>query len=187
MKIGIDFDNTLISYESVFSSIFSDFGLDHYPGSKTLLKKALIERDGDDTEWQKVQARVYGPEILKANPAPGLLDFLKSYHKVHELFIVSHKTERSNIDSGVNLRDWARKWLKDNGVYNFISVDRIFFLNELDQKVLKIKELGLELFIDDLEKVARNQFFPSECRFILFSDIEGPDIISDFSQLEGLI
>ena len=177
----------MIDYDQVFRFVYKDFGLEGYPGSKALFRSKLIERDGNDLSWQKVQARVYAYEITKAKASSGLIEFLRKNYLKHDLFIVSHKTEFSKIDPNANLREAALKWMERNLIFDFIKRDRVFFLSELDQKVKKIGDLSLDLFVDDLLKVRENQYFPKTCRFVLFSKSGNSESISDFSNLQDYL
>ena len=63
--VGLDFDNTLVSYDDVVHSVALERGL--ISGDLPRCKRAVRDRvrqlpDGEN-EWQRIQAAVYGPRI----------------------------------------------------------------------------------------------------------------------------
>lgn len=179
LRIGIDFDNTIICYDGIFADIAIQKGWlpQGSNKSKSEVKKALLEIDGDDERWQILQSIVYGTdEILKAPFFEGVTDFLKSF-KHFELYIVSHKSKYSHKDPSKNLRITAKKWMKENKITNFIAEERIFFKETRDEKVKKIAELGCDIFIDDLTEVFDEKNFPTNCAPILFNSLEKHNFI----------
>ena len=172
--IGIDFDNTIITYDDLFVSIANDWYSLNLPldSNKTTVRDMLRARTGGDLKWQKLQTEVYGRQISRATPAKGVveaLSFLKS--KGFILKIISHKTKLSNIDKTVNLRIAAKTWLSDNSIINsIIPEEDIFFRNTQDEKIQALIDEKCEIFIDDLVEVFLNSLFPNEVLKILFTN-----------------
>ena len=79
MIIGVDFDNTIVSYDEVIHQIACEKGL--IPGShlksKRHIRDAIRKLENGEMEWQKVQAIVYGPRMKDAKVIEGALVFLK--------------------------------------------------------------------------------------------------------------
>jgi len=176
MLIGLDFDNTIACYNDVFSSEAKLKGLvnSEWKGSKQELKILLDTLEDGQTKWQKMQGQVYGPSMQKATLFPGVARFLlRCKLKGHTVFIVSHKTKYGHYDKTKTLlREASLKWMDSQGFFkdNLLGVNRknIFFANTQSEKVLKIKSLNLDVFIDDLEEIFLHQDFP-EIKKIHFS------------------
>ncbi len=184
MRIGIDFDNTTVSYEQVFYEIAKRENIDTSSYSilgsyKTQVKMALAEKVDGDNEWQRIQGYVYGLGMSSAHIMFGFFNFLLNCKLNNwDVYIVSHKSEYGHFDkSRTNLRYAALDWMKNNNFFYdsepLISIDNIFFLDTQDCKINKIKDLKLDLFIDDLLEVFQNQLFPKEIKkFLLNKKLE---------------
>ena len=158
-KIGLDLDNTIISYDKL---IF-ELGKKKYSISKRFinkdkdfLKKEIIKKKGNK-EWTAFQGLVYGKHILRAKLSNNFYNTISKIKNFYDLYIISHKTEWSKIGIKINLRDAAKKFLKKNKISycknSLIRNKNIFFENTEEEKIKKIKNLKLNYFIDDLIKV----------------------------------
>ena len=184
MLIGLDFDNTIACYNDVFSSEAKLNGLvnKEWEGSKQDLKRLLDDHKDGQIAWQKMQGQVYGPSMQKANLFPGVARFLiRCKLEGHKIFIVSHKTKYGHFDKTKTLlREASLKWMDNQGFFkdSLYGINRknIFFANTQIEKVLKIKSLDLDIFVDDLEEVFLHREFP-EIKKILFNHL--PSIQSD--------
>ena len=176
MLIGLDFDNTIACYNDVFSSEAKTKGLVDidWVGSKRDLKLLLESEKNGQNEWQKMQGQVYGPSMHKATLFPGVARFLLRCNlEGHTVFIVSHKTKYGHFDKTKTLlREQSLNWMEKQGFFKetLYGLDRknIFFANTQSEKVLKIKSLNLDIFVDDLEEIFLHSDFPG-IKKILFS------------------
>ena len=176
MLIGLDFDNTIACYNDVFTSEAKIKGLvnQEWEGSKQDLKLLLDTLEDGQTVWQTMQGQVYGPSMQKATIFPGVARFLlRCKLEGHTVYIVSHKTKYGHFDKTKTLlRKASLKWMDNQGFFkdNLYGINRknIFFANTQSEKVLKIRNLNLDVFIDDLEEVFFHHDFP-EIKKILFS------------------
>jgi len=175
-RIGIDLDNTIICYEKAFATAAAELKLFSFDwsGRKNDLKKALLSRTQGEQLWQMVQGRVYGVGITDAELFPGVERFLRRCRYLgNEVFIVSHKTEFGHFDSsGISLRESALSWLKDKQFFGptfELDTSHVFFADTRSDKVAKIAELKLDVFIDDLREVLEEPLFP-EINKILFAN-----------------
>ena len=176
MLIGLDFDNTLACYNDVFSSEAKIQGLvnNEWEGSKQDLKLLLETLEDGQALWQKMQGQVYGPSMQKATLFPGVARFLlRCKLEGHLVYIISHKTKYGHFDKTKTLlREASLKWMDSQGFFKEtlygISKKNIFFANTQSEKVLKIKSLNLDIFVDDLEEIFLHHDFP-EIKKILFS------------------
>jgi len=165
VRIGIDFDNTIINYHNVFHSLACEHGYltEFVAKNKENVKQAILEKYGNDMPWQKLQSIAYGKAIFQAKAFEGALSvFQELKAQGHQLFIVSHKSETSHYDPTVQLRSFALQWLKSNNFVDEKLIDNssLYFLETLDKKITTISELNLDIFIDDLDKVILHKHFP---------------------------
>ena len=176
MLIGLDFDNTLACYDSVFSDEAKKKGLvaNRWKGNKKDLKNKLISFNNGAYIWQTIQGQVYGPSMHKAILFPGVSRFLlRCKLQGHKIFIVSHKTKYGHFDSTKTpLREAATNWMENQGFFNekifCLSKENVFFEDTRQEKVERIKKLNIDVFIDDLEEVFAEENFPN-IKKILFN------------------
>jgi len=176
MLIGLDFDNTIARYDNVFTVEAKKQGLvpDEWQGTKQNLKNKLHSIEEGDKYWQKIQGQVYGPSMYKASLFPGVSRFLlRCKLQGHTVFIVSHKTKYGHFDSTKTLlRQAALDWMCSKGFFDkdkfSISKDNVFFATTRQEKIEKINNLGLDVFVDDLEEVFAEKGFP-DIKKILFN------------------
>ncbi len=181
LRIGIDFDNTIVCYDRSFPAVAATMGLitRDMASSKKDVKARLLSRPGGDLDWQRLQGQVYGRHMLEAEMFPGFLEFVcLTRLKGHEIFIVSHKSEFGHFDvDRVPLRDQAMLWLEKNGLLDEsdLGVGRknVFFEATREDKLGRIQELGCTHFIDDLSEVLEEPDFPQATQRILFQPSPG--------------
>ena len=171
MVIGIDFDNTLVTYDEMIHRVAQERGLvgGGVEVNKKQVRDAIRRLPGGETQWQKVQALVYGPRMAEARPAPGAAEFLqRCADNRAKVVVVSHKTEFANYDeTGTNLREAARAWLDNHRLLSGPSGD-VYFESTRQQKLERIETLGCTHFIDDLEETFLEQSFPDRVEKILY-------------------
>ena len=195
MLIGLDFDNTIACYNDVFSSEAKIKGLvnKEWKGGKQDLKLLLESQENGQNIWQKIQGQVYGPCMQKATLYPGVARFLlRCKLKGHKVFIVSHKTKYGHFDKTKTLlREASLKWMDSQGFFKetLYDIDRknIFFADTQRDKILKIKSLNLDIFVDDLEEIFLHYDFP-EIKKILFSTSastkSGVELFNNWADIE---
>jgi hypothetical protein len=175
LRIGLDFDNTIANYNLAFSRVAELLDLKTTTNTKSEVKRELLSREGGDFLWQKVQGLTYGRYIHLAEIHSGLLEFIFHARSLgHQLYIVSHKTEFGHFDESFTpLRAAALTWLQVKRVVGElptqIKSSEVFFCQTQDEKISKINELNLDVFVDDLEEVFKNQLLSLAVRRILFS------------------
>jgi len=185
LRIGIDLDNTIISYENIFHSIAKNhFLIKESENIKNDLRSFLRSKKNGEIEWQKVQADVYGKYILKAKLFEGVYRFLyRAKINGHKIFIISHKTRFSSCDKTVNLRKAATEFLEGKEILNksFQLFDELIFSNTRAEKISEINRLGLDFFIDDLQEVLNDHKFNNNTCKILFGK---PSVDSTLTSFE---
>jgi hypothetical protein len=188
MRIGIDFDNTIVCYDGVFHAAALERALipDHLGRSKNSVRDYL-NGAGRADEFTELQGYVYGTRMELAAPYPGFADFLTVARKAgHELFIVSHKTEHPLRGPKHDLHAAARGFLTARGLIGAAGIDagHVFFELTKEAKAARVKTLRCEVFIDDLPEIFALPEFPRELRRILFDPERQHATIARDSQLD---
>ncbi|MBU1932064.1 hypothetical protein KJ965_05210 [Patescibacteria group bacterium] len=177
MIIGIDFDNTIVSYDEIFYEEALSRGLIR-SGTE---KRKMVVRDNirklpdGDIEWQKLQAVAYGQRMKEARIISGVREFLRTCAINNIMFyIISHKTEFANYaETKINLRSEAIGWLKNKGFFKSnefdFSLNNLYFAFTRPEKIEYIKQLKCTHFIDDLEETFLDASFPVNVNKILFN------------------
>ena len=164
IKIGIDFDNTIVNYDSSFHQeaikrkIFTKSQREQ--NSKNVLKNRLISRKKEE-EWTNIQGIVYGKKMFRAKPYKDSVKFINKYSnkKNFELFIVSHKTLHPIIGEKINLHKISKDWIFKKKIFKNKKIEwinkHVFFLQTKEEKIEKIIELKCDYFIDDLAEILK--------------------------------
>jgi len=177
MKIGIDFDNTIINYSKSFTGQAHRFGWveSNQVKTKHQIRNSVRRLLNGEKKWMKLQGLVYGEFINDAHPFEGVLEFIKRCATENiEVFVVSHKTEYVEaVESKINLRGSALSWLDSKGFLDSkqtgLTKRRIFFEHPMADKIERVKNLGCTHFIDDLQEVLLDAKFPEGVKKILFT------------------
>lgn len=177
MRIGLDFDNTIVRYDEVFHryavrlfNMPSDI-----PRDKPSVKGYFwtYEKDGGWDHWVELQGIVYGEKMEEAVPTPGLEHFLERCRDTGaHLSIVSHKTEYPAKGPRVCLWDSAWHWLESRRFFDPAGVgirrEDVFFEKERRLKLARIEKQRCALFVDDLLDVLEESEFPQGVERVLY-------------------
>ncbi len=175
LRIGIDFDNTIITYDEVFCAAAKRGGMidDGFVGRKQAVRDAIRLQPGGELAWQRLQGQVYSKGITGAGMVPGVEAFLRRCRvEGCMVAIVSHKTEFGHDDPDrVNLRKAALDWMTSKGLFDIHAVapENVYFESTREEKIGRIAMLALTHFIDDLEEVLTDPGFPANIKRILFA------------------
>jgi hypothetical protein len=177
MRIGIDFDNTLVDYDHVFRDAAKRQGLvdQAFDGSKRELRDYIRLLPDGELAWQRLQGYVYGAGIADARMFDGADAFLRRCRaRGFDVFVISHKTQYGHHDPmRIDLRCAALDWMAARGFFcgngYGMPVERVFFENSRAAKLARIVAVGCTHFIDDLEEVFTDPQFPSRVSPILFA------------------
>jgi hypothetical protein len=177
VRIGIDFDHTLVGYPRVFAALAAEWGLlpPGFTGEKGAVREALLRLPDGERQWQRLQGRIYGKYMDRAEPMEGVKEFTqRARERGAELFIISHKTRHGHFDpQRIDLREAARQWMERHGFFSAdglgFSAQAVFFESTREEKVARIAELGCTVFIDDLPEVFSMPSFPEGVRRCLFA------------------
>jgi hypothetical protein len=177
MRVGLDFDNTIVSYDALFHKLALEGGwiAADLPRSKLLVRDHL-RRIGKEDVWTEMQGLVYGARMAEAESFPGVPDFLRwARSEGVEIFIVSHKTRYPFLGPQYDLHAAAREWIEqslrdDRGP--FIQPANAYFELTKEQKCARLGELNCAVFVDDLPELLTSPDFPLHVEPLLF-DPEG--------------
>lgn len=190
MRIGIDFDNTIVCYDEVFCRAAVEKGwLEPVakPRGKQLVRDTLRER-GMEEEWIYLQGYVYGAAMHYATPYPGLVEFLQQCRALGTpVCIVSHKTRHPFRGPNYDLHQSAWDWLVQQGFFDATGIglekESVFFELTKQEKVARVGALGCTHFIDDLPEFLREPGWPDGLQRVLFDPENAHGAASDFPRL----
>lgn len=182
MIIGIDFDNTIASYDEPMHRTAVGRGLipAELPKNKKLIRDAIRALEDGESKWRALQVFSYGPGMREARPMDGVKEFMSACKERDiDVVIVSHKSEYANFgDPTVNLRAAALRWLEVQGFFDSarfgVGPERIFFESTREEKIGRIRAVGVTHFVDDLEETFLEASFPAGVEKILLSPQSTP-------------
>ena len=198
MRIGLDFDNTIVCYDQAIALLAEE--LFELPPDVPLTKLGLrdyLRAASREPEWSAFQAELYGPGMRFAQPFEGAIATMQQLvAEGHELVIISHRSRRPYAGPPHDLHAAARGWLADrlqgSGLFGGVGGEAcVHFLETRVQKVEMITHLCCEAFLDDLPEVLSAPGFPVAALGILFDPADvscaceenGPIRISSWVQL----
>ncbi len=159
MHLGLDFDNTLISYDVLFRKVAIEQGLipKEIEANKNAVRDYLRSVNRED-EWTKLQGEVYGGRILEATAYPGMKQALNIIAGLNvPITIVSHKTKTPFMGKEWDLHAAARSWLNQHEMNANpgpnISHEQTFFELTKQAKCDRIVAVGCTHYVDDLPEI----------------------------------
>ena len=175
--IGLDLDNTIISYDSGFADVAVALGLlpaDHGPSTKEAVKSLVSARPDGERDWMRLQGQMYGRYIDHGRLRDGVVEFFGEMHRAGaKLSIVSHKTRYGHFDPGrTSLWDAALGWLERRGLFAAelgLHRENVHFLETREAKLETIRQIGCDVFVDDLPEVLLHPDFPPQTRGLWFA------------------
>lgn len=173
MRLGLDFDNTIVSYDALFHKVALEGGLvpRELPPTK-LQVRDYLRSQGKEQTWIEMQGYVYGARMAEAEMYPGVERFLQwARAEQLPLCIVSHKTRHPFAGPKYDLHEASRAWvaqrLRDAGG-PLVADGAVFFELTKDDKFARIQALECEAFLDDLPEILAAPKFPRSTAPILF-------------------
>jgi hypothetical protein len=178
MRIGLDFDNTIVCYDQAIEILAEQtFRLPvELPRTKLALR-GFLRQEGREPEWTAFQGALYGPGMQHAQPFSQAIEtMLALQEQGHELVIVSHRSLRPYAGPAYDLHAAARGWVRDRLESQGLFKDgHVYFYETREAKIAAIGSLGCDVFLDDLPEVLGDAMFPSRTQGVLFD----PDGASD--------
>jgi hypothetical protein len=174
MRIGIDFDNTIVCYDQLFWTLAHDLGVvdESVVHQKDAVRDHLRKQDLESV-WTNLQGKAYGPRILEASPFPHVVNALIEFQRRGwEVCVISHKTRSPIAGEDYDLHAAARKWLVTYEIIDFTrrssTQSSVFFELTKREKLQRIIDVGCDWFIDDLPELLTDSAFPQNVGRILF-------------------
>jgi hypothetical protein len=177
MRIGLDFDNTIVCYDPLFHQVALEADLipPGLPVDKVAVRDHLRRSNKEDL-WTEMQGHVYGARMAEAAMFPGVLAFLRWAKAAGcALFIISHKTRHPFHGPRHDLHQAARAWVEQRLIENGASLippEHVFFELTKEEKLKRIAACGCDAFVDDLPEILLATGFPDGTDRLLF-DPEG--------------
>ncbi len=204
MKIGIEFDKTLIHYDPLLHQLACARELipENTPVRIHAVKEALLKQDLE-ADWLELQSEVLGEDILLVKPYAGAVDFFRmAQEQSITLFIISEKPRHppKHTDSDCDLHIAVHKWLEYYGFTSpndiNLSPEMVFLELSDTDKLQRIASLGCDFFIDNDHEFLSIPGFPLSVRRILFApedevphstDLSELKIVSSWAQLQKML
>lgn len=195
--LGLDLDNTIVSYENVFRQAARERGVAVPAGVSA--KNALRDhyhRIGNPDEFTRLQGFSYGPGMTAAEPYPAFPGVLEGLLvSGWQVWIISHRTRHPILGPKEDLHAAAQDWLARLGLFSDKSrcVAGMHLEETREGKLARIRQRGCAAFVDDLIEVLRDPAFPPACRPVWFSparsgsDESGIEVIRKWSDLPVLL
>ena len=186
MRIGIDFDNTIVNYDRVFYRLALELGYipQELAATKLVVREHLRRLNKEDL-WTEMQGYVYGSRLSDADVYPGAIEFLTwARDRNIESVIISHKTQYPFLGPRCDLHEAGRNWIRDKlrtSIGALVPEDRIYFETTKEAKLDRVRQKQCDLFIDDLPEVLLAPAFPSNVSRILF------DPMGYHNKVDGLL
>lgn len=172
--IGVDFDNTIISYDKLFLETAITNGLvpPEMPADKNKIRNFLRDKEKED-RWTLLQGEVYGKRLNNASVFPGVKKFFRFCLDCGiGICIVSHKTRIPYLGPKYDLHRAANDWLDKEGFFSKdkIGLDKqsVYFELTKANKISRIGSLGCSHYIDDLPEILSDERFPGHVQKLLF-------------------
>ena len=178
MRIGIDFDNTIVSYDALFHRIAVEKKLipSQTPINKIAVRNYLRSIDQED-HWTLMQGEVYGLRMNEAQAYPHAIQFMiQAKQAGHTLYIISHKTKQPFMGPPYDLHQAAKTWVDSHLVFQknpLFTSEYVFYELTKEEKIERAKSLDCDIFIDDLPEILSMPGFPIHTKKILFD----PDVL----------
>jgi hypothetical protein len=188
--IGLDLDNTLVTYDSLFHLLAIELELiaADIPKHKRQIRDAVRRHANGEHHWRVLQGLAYGARMHEAALSAGAEDFLLECHRRRlPVHIVSHRTQHAASDpQGLDLRDAALAWMHQRRFFDAdglgLEPAHVWFEPTRADKVARIRRLGCTHFVDDLEEVFREAEFPPHVIKILYA----PDLGDGPADIDGV-
>ena len=195
--LGLDLDNTIVSYENVFRQAARDRGIAVPAGvsAKNALRDYYHSISNPD-EFTRLQGFSYGLGMKTAEPYPAFLEALEGLLAAGwQVWIISHRTRHPILGPKEDLHAAAQDWLARLGLFSDKSrcVAGVHLEETREGKLAQIRERGCVAFVDDLLEVLRHPDFPAGCRKLWFApaarkaDYPEGKVVRTWSELLGLL
>lgn len=172
MILGIDFDNTIVSYDTLFHRVASE--KQWIPATVAVNKTAVrdyLRQIGKEEDWTWMQGEVYGAKMQEAEAFPGVKRFFQECkQRKIKLHIISHKTRTPFLGAQYDLHAAATGWLEAQGFFAECGMEKndVFFEVTKAEKIQRILDCQCDWFIDDLPEILAQTVLIGRVNRLLF-------------------
>ena len=100
MKVGIDFDNTIVSYDNLFYKVALELGVIPKEIHRTKISvRDFLRKNNKNDVWTSIQGTVYGEKMIEAEVYDGFIEFIK--------FLKSEKIDFCIISPGKGAKNFS--------------------------------------------------------------------------------
>ena len=174
--IGLDFDNTIVSYEKVYRRLVEKHGVEIVSGQspKNMLRDHF-HRKGEADVFTRIQGEVYGPGLAGAEAYPGFSSCLEQLTADGwKVVVVSHRTKHPLAGPAHDLHQSARQFLEVSGWLGE-KIREAYFEETKEAKLARIARCGCNFFVDDLPEILGHPAFSKDCQPVLFDPSGHPE------------
>ena len=175
--VGVDLDNTIVCYDSVFFQVTQNLGILNQTGvsSKKQIRD-FLRNSGREEQWIEIQGAVYGKYMDQAAPFEGVMEFLRVCKRNDiPVRIISHRTRHPFKGPAHDLHESARRWIEKHQISNAaitgISKSDVYLEATNEDKIRRIIDCRCNVFIDDLSEFLIQPNFPRGVERILFDPL----------------
>jgi len=191
MRLGIDFDNTIVRYDALFHALALGKGL--IPANCLVNKNAVrdhLRKVGREDAWTELQGEAYGPGMRGAEPFDGVKDFFRNALRQQiDVVIISHRSLHPYAGPKYDLHASARAWLEGQGFFDASDIgltpDHAFFEVSKEAKLARIAQTRRTHYVDDLPELLSDPRFPSGVERFLFDPAGVTDSPAIATRLSG--
>ena len=170
--IGLDLDNTIVSYHRCFHVLALERnGLPATVRAEKNAVRQFFREAGREDEWTELQGIAYGAGMGKAEAFKGALEFVRAaVERGKKVKIISHRTKHPIMGYKTDLHAAAMEWLKATGFVGpgALSPEDVFFETSKEAKMERIRAEGCAVFLDDLPEILASPLFPATVEGWLF-------------------
>lgn len=178
MRIGVDFDNTIVCYDRLFFQLAEERAWipTSLPADKESVR-GYLRAMGREEQWTELQGLAYGLRIGEAAPFPGVREFFRlCRERGVPICVISHKTRLPVRGPQVDLHAAARGWLRGQGFHEpsgiGLPASQIFLEETQAEKLQRIARQRCTHFVDDLPEFLQAADFPADVERMLFDPQE---------------
>ncbi|MBL4865619.1 MAG: hypothetical protein JKY67_04505 [Pseudomonadales bacterium] len=179
MRVGIDFENTMVDYDGLFYQLALErkdvdfdpsISLTNPAPTKETLRDQLIN-NGLTHRWLELQKIVYGSRVLEAMPYTGLIRFLAlcKEHSV-ECVLVCHHSPR--VFKNANFNEMLLAWLSKYGVSKYLHgqslTEKLYISSTQEDMAQLVSKLGCTHFVSNGMSLFGLEEFPAGVSRFLF-------------------
>lgn len=181
IRVGLDFDNTIVGYDALFCRVAEEQGLVKKGACRTKTEvRDRLRAAGREPLWTEMQGYVYGVRMDEAAPMPGVIDALAEAEDLGiEISIVSHKTRHPFIGPPHDLHRTAEAWIARHLVRTgrpLVPAARIHFELTKDEKLARIAAQEFAAYVDDLPEILAAPQFPARTLAVLYDPAGAADL-----------